>query len=137
MSGAQTPSDCWLEHRVSYGEVDQMGYLYYGEYLHLFERVRSKFIRDHGMSYGDVEQRGVILPVREAGVRYRVPARYDELIRIKAWIEKWGRASIRFAYEVWDTDRTILKATGFTEHACADKSGKPVRVPDWLRELFD
>lgn len=128
--------DCWLEHRVSYGEVDQMGYLYYGEYLHLFERARSKFIRDQGMSYAEVEERGILLPVREAACRYRYPSRYDDAIWIRVWVEKWGRASVRFGYEVWDPDRTTVRVTGHTEHACADKSGKPIRIPDWLRERF-
>ncbi len=130
------PNDCWLEHRVSYGEVDQMGYLYYGEYLHLFERARGKFIRESGMSYAEVEERGVLFPVREAHVRYRNPARYDELIMIRCWIHEWRKASFYFSYEVWDESRTELKATGTTGHACADKSGKPIRIPDWLRGLF-
>ena len=136
MSVEHVPGECWYEHRVSYGETDQMGYFYYGEYLHLFERARSKFIRDHGMSYSEVERRGLILPVREAACRYRIPARYDEAIWVHVRVEKWGRASVRFAYEVRDAERETLKATGYTEHACADMDGKPVRVPEWLRQLF-
>ena len=68
----------WFSHRVSYGETDTMGVLYYAEYLHIFERARSEYIRALGMSYADVERRGVYLPVREAECRYRSPAHYDE-----------------------------------------------------------
>ena len=71
--------DVWLAHRVSYGETDTMGYLYYAEYLHLFERSRSEYIREMGMSYAEVERLGIMLPVREAQCRYRRPARYDDL----------------------------------------------------------
>lgn len=58
-----------MPHRVSYGETDTMGVLYYAEYLHLFERARSAYIRSCGMSYADVEKKGIILP----GARGPVP----------------------------------------------------------------
>ena len=128
--------DSWYVHRVSYGETDQMGYLYYGEYLHLFERARSQFIRERGMSYVEVERRGVWLPVREAGCRYRIPARYDDEIHIRCGIDQWRRASVHFIYEVRDAAREVVMTTGFTEHACAGPDGRPKRIPDWLRELF-
>jgi hypothetical protein len=61
--------DFWFSHRVSYGETDSMGVLYYAEYLHIFERARNQFIRDRGLSYAMVEERGLFLPVREARCR--------------------------------------------------------------------
>lgn len=130
-------SSCWYRHFVSYGETDTMGVLYYAEYLHIFERSRSFFIREHGMSYAEVEQRGIILPVREAQCRYRVPVRFDDEILVHVGITQWKRASMTFSYEVMNRDRTVLHATGMTEHAAVDATGRPVRVPDWLRELFD
>lgn len=126
----------WLAHRVSYGETDTMGYLYYGEYFHLFERSRSHFIREAGMSYADVEKKGIMLPVRESGCRYRHPSRYDDLIHIRVGITEWRRASLKFAYEVWDEGREQLRATGFTQHASASLEGRPVPIPDWLRSLW-
>ena len=72
----------WFTHRISYGETDTMGVLYYAEYLHIFERARSEFIRACGMSYRDVEEKDIILPVREAQCRYRSPARYDDLVQV-------------------------------------------------------
>jgi len=124
-------------HFVSYGETDTMGVLYYAEYLHIFERARSFFIREHGMSYAEVERRGIILPVREASCRYRAPVRFDDEIQVLTGISEWKRVSIRFAYEVWNKDRTVLHATGMTEHASVNPEGKPVRVPDWLKGLFE
>lgn len=128
--------DCWYPHFISYGETDAMGVVYHAEYLHLFERARSKFIRESGMSYREAEERGIMLPVREASCRYRVPIVYDQEILVHAGIEQWGRASVDFTYEIWNRDKTILHATGVTGHACTDKSGKPVRIPDWLKEMF-
>ncbi|WP_461209212.1 acyl-CoA thioesterase [Desulfocurvus sp. DL9XJH121] len=135
MSDFPTP-DCWLEHRVSYGETDAMKVVYYGEYLHYFERARGLFIREHGMSYATVEERGIYLPIRESHVRHRRPVVYDALILIRTGISDWGRASVKFGYEIWNETRETLHATGWTEHACVNAEGRPVRVPDWLKELF-
>ncbi|GFH62342.1 MAG: thioesterase family protein [Candidatus Desulfovibrio kirbyi] len=126
----------WMPHRVSYGETDTMGVLYYAEYLHLFERIRSEYIRQCGMSYADVEKKGIFLPVREARCRYRAPARYDDLVRIRAASE-WGRASLRFVYEIWNEDKTRLLAEGMTQHALVNAQSRPVAVPDWFRQLFN
>jgi len=127
----------WYKHFVSYGETDTMGVLYYAEYLHIFERARSLYIRERGMSYAVVEERGIILPVREAQCRYRVPVRFDDEIYVRTGIETWKRASMKFIYEVWNKDKSILHATGMTEHAAVNKEGRPVRIPEWLKELFD
>ena len=128
--------DIWAAHRVSYGETDAMGVLYYAEYLHIFERARSEFIRSRGMSYAEVERRGVILPVREANCRYRSPARYDDLIWVQTAITEWGRASVVFSYEIRNEDKSGILTTGFTQHAVVSPSGKPVAVPEWLKRLF-
>lgn len=137
MPGDAFPTpEAWLDHRVSYGETDTMQQAYYGEYLHFFERARGLFIRERGMSYAEVERRGVLLPVREASCRYRRPTRYDDLIRVRIGVAKWGGASVTFVYEVWDEAREHLMAEGRTQHACVGPDFKPVRVPAWLKELF-
>ena len=129
-------NDTWLAHRVSYGETDMMGLVYYAEYLHYFERARSECIRSRGMSYTVVEERGVMLPVREARCRYRSPARFDDLVWIRTGISEWGRASLTFVYEIRDEGRERLLADGMTQHACVNREGRPVPVPAWLRELM-
>ncbi len=114
-----------------------MGYVYYAEYLHLFERARSEYIREAlGMSYAEIERRGICLPVREASCRYRRPARYDDLIFIRTGIRDTGRASVTFVYAVTDSERKTLMAEGMTQHACADMQGKPTRMPQWFRDLL-
>ncbi|MDR3361452.1 MAG: acyl-CoA thioesterase [Desulfovibrio sp.] len=127
----------WMPHRVSYGETDTMGVLYYAEYLHLFERVRSEYIRQCGMSYAEVEKKGILLPVREAYCRYRSSARYDDLVQMCVAVSEWGRASLRFVYEIWNEDKTRLLAEGMTQHALVNDKGRPVAVPDWFRQLLD
>ena len=126
----------WHTHRVSYGETDTMGVLYYAEYMHIFERARSSLIRASGMSYSKVEAMGIYLPVREAYCRYRAPARYDDLTNVRVWISTWGRASVTFSYEFFAEDKQTLLATGMTQHACVDKTGRPVSVPVWLKDAL-
>lgn len=135
MDGFPVP-EIWLAHRVSYGETDMMGVVYYAEYLHFFERARSEFIRSRGMGYATVEERGIILPVREARCRYRSPAKFDDLLQVRAGISEWGRASLTFVYEIRDEGRNGLLADGMTQHACINPQGKPVPVPDWLKDLL-
>lgn len=125
---------CWLKHRVSYGETDAMGVVYYANYLHLFERGRSELIRSLGLSYVEVEEQGFFLPVREAQCRYLAPARYDQIIFIRTELSARTRASLSFAYEITDETRELVLARGMTQHAVVDASGKPVRVPTWLAE---
>jgi len=126
----------WHQHRVSYGETDAMGVLYYAEYLHIFERSRNTFIRERGFSYKEVEAKGFFLPVREAQCRYRSPARYDDTLYVKTGISEWGRASMTFAYELHDAAKSRILATGITQHACVNAAGRPVAIPQWLKNLI-
>jgi len=111
--------------------------MYYAEYLHLFERARSEYIRELGMGYAEVEKKGVILPVREAKCRYRSPARYDDLVLIRAGISETGRASLRFVYEIWNDDKTRLLSEGMTQHALVNRDGRPIPMPEWFRALLE
>ncbi|MBQ9537589.1 MAG: acyl-CoA thioesterase [Desulfovibrionaceae bacterium] len=124
----------YLPHRVSYGETDTMGFVYYAEYLHYFERARSAYIRQCGLSYAEIEKRDIFLPVREANCRYKRPARYDDLIYIGIAISEWGRASLRFVYEIVDANQELY-TTGMTQHALINKAGKLQAVPAWFKDL--
>ncbi len=79
--------DAWFHLHVSYGETDSAGVVYYGEYMHWFERARSQLIRDRGMSYAEIEKRGILLPVLKAEARYLRPARYDEQVAVRCAVD--------------------------------------------------
>jgi acyl-CoA thioester hydrolase len=123
--------------RVIYGDTDQMGVVYYANYLRYFEFGRSEYIRAHGRSYRDVEQSGARLPVIEAHLDYRASARYDDLLLIRTRVEQMRRASVRFTYEVLREGEDQLLCTGHTVHACVGLDGKPVRIPPLLHELLE
>jgi len=122
-------------HRVSYGETDAMGVVYYSNYLHWFEMARSTYIRERGIGYAEIEARGVYLPVTEAWCKYLHPCRFDELIYIRAAISDWGKASFTFKYEVLGPDQDRVHTLGRTEHVCMGPNERPVRVPAWLKEM--
>ncbi len=123
------------EIRVIYGDTDQMGVVYYANYLRWFEAGRTEFLRAKGLSYSDFEAREkLILPVAEAGVSYLQPARYDDRVEIETRLASTRRASARFEYAV--RRGPDLLATGFTVHACVDAAGRIRRLPgDFLARL--
>jgi len=118
--------------RVIYGDTDQMGVVYYANYLRYFEAARNEFIRAKGLRYRDFEEAfSLMLPVAEASVRYKAPARYDDLITVEASITEARRASARFEYRILREDGRLL-ATGHTVHACVDLAGRVQRLPQAL-----
>lgn len=121
-----------LQYRVPYADTDQMGFVYYANFLVYFERSRNEILRDLGIPYVELEERGVILPVLEAHCEYRLPAKYDDILKIVGWGEIVGKARIKCHAEVWRGEE--LLASGYTVHACLDKKTlRPVRVPS---EIF-
>ena len=119
--------------RVIYGDTDQMGVVYYANYLRYFEAGRNEYIRAKGLRYRDFEERfGLRLPVADAGVSYKQPARYDDLLDVEITIAEVRRASARFEYRIL-REGTLL-ATGHTVHACVDLEGRLRRFPAELLE---
>ncbi len=119
--------------RVIYGDTDQMGIVYYANYLRFFEVGRNEYIRAKGLTYRDFEERFALrLPVAEAQVSYRTPARYDDVLAVETSIADVKRASARFVYRLVRGGEEI--ASGHTLHACVDLEGRIQRMP---KELLD
>ena len=119
--------------RVIYGDTDQMGVVYYANYLRYFEAARNEFIRAKGLRYRDFERElRLMLPVVEAGVQYQRPARYDDLLTIEIAITEVKRASARFGYRVLRDGELLV--TGHSVHACVDLDGRIQRMPKELVE---
>jgi acyl-CoA thioester hydrolase len=117
--------------RVIYGDTDQMGVVYYANYLRFFEAGRTEFLRAKGMTYRDFEEQSRLqLPVVEASVSYKLPARYDDLLTVETALDEVRRASARFGYRVLRGEDLI--ATGHTVHACVGLDGKVQRMPQDL-----
>jgi acyl-CoA thioester hydrolase len=121
-----------MEHeiRVIFGDTDQMGVVYYANYLRFFESSRAAYWRSLGKSYKDLEAWGIALPVIEAHVSYKRPALYEDLLSVHVELSELRGASLRFAYRV--TRAGELLADGYTRHAVIGSDGKPKRVPEAL-----
>ena len=116
------------ELRVRYSETDQMGVVYNANHFVWFEIARTEFCRFHGMSYKDWESKGVYLPVVEAHCRYKIPARYDDMLELYCAMptEYSSRRSVFFEYLLYkkEIERKTLLAEGWTRHAITDESGR-------------
>lgn len=125
-----------FEIRVRYGDTDQMGWVYYGNYLRWFEIGRAEMMRALGRSYREVEDEdGVLLPVLDARCCYFHGARYDERVVIETGVLDVGRATLRFGYRILGEDGTCC-AMGYTEHCVVTRDAKPVRPPAELSALL-
>jgi len=122
--------------RVIYGDTDQMGVVYYANYLRFFEGARGHFIRNRGLSYGEIERRGILLPVLEATVRYLKSARYDDVLLVHL-SHTHTRVKIRFDYKVHRQSDDAVLALGHTVHVCVGPELKPTRAPDWLLQALE
>jgi acyl-CoA thioester hydrolase len=122
------------EIRVRYGETDQMGYLYYGNYALYYEVGRTDAIRKLGFTYKELEEQGVMMPVAEMQTKYIRPAYYDDLITVKTILKELPpQHKIQFHTELYNEKGELLNV-GITTLAFIDAQTKRrSQMPDALR----
>jgi acyl-CoA thioester hydrolase len=121
--------------RVRYAETDQMGVVYYANYLVWMEVGRAEYCRASGGRYRDMEvEDGIRLAVVEAHCRYLHPARYDQEIAVQTRIANASRRGVEFQYEIQDAQSGRELASGETRHLFLGAGMKPVKLPEkyWL-----
>jgi acyl-CoA thioester hydrolase len=123
--------------RVRYAETDQMRYVYYGNYAQYFEVGRVEFLRSRGLSYKDLEVEGVMMPVVELRIRYKRPAKYDDLLTIRSQVAALTDKRVVFTQEVFSESNKLL-TEGTVELAFIDsRTMRPINCPPHLREVFN
>ena len=123
--------------RVRYAETDQMGVVYYANYLVWMEVGRVELCRACGFNYRDMEgEDGVLLAVAEANCRYAAPARYDDEVTVKTWIEAANPRMVTFGYEMRLVEGDRKLATGFTRHIFLSRDLRPARLPRRYFAMF-
>ena len=122
--------------RVIYGDTDNMGQAYYGNYFRWFEIGRSEMFRSLGLSYKAVEENGIFLPVSEAHCKYTRPAKYDDILVIETSLDTNIKAGLKFDYKIYKEDGKTLLARGYTKHPCIDQDGKIVRPPAFIKKII-
>jgi acyl-CoA thioester hydrolase len=120
-----------IEIRVRYAETDRMGLLHHANYLIYFEQARTELLRAVGACYKELEDQGYLLVLTKVEVRYKRPARYDDVLRIRTTVERATSVRIDHRYEVYCEGN--LLAEGSTTLACVDRTGRPQALPDFLR----
>jgi acyl-CoA thioester hydrolase len=118
--------------RVRYAETDRMGLLHHANYLVYFEQARTELLRTQGYTYKDLEDRGFLLVLTKVEVRYKRPALYDDVLTIRAIVERTTAVRIDHRYEVL-REKTLI-AEGSSTLACIDREGRPQALPDFLRD---
>src|SRR5437667_5787851 len=118
--------------RVRYAETDRMGLLHHANYLVYFEQGRTELLRSLGVAYKDLEDQGYLLVLAKAEVRYRSPARYDDLLTLRTTVVRTTTVRIDHRYELF-RDGTLV-AEGSTTLACVDREGRVQALPKTLKE---
>lgn len=124
-----------FQHRVTYSDCTAGNHVYYARYLDLFEAARGEFFRQTGVSVREWQDQGFIFPALECRLRYKLPARYDDLLAIQVWLTELGRLRLSFGYRATNQDGALaLEAETF--HVCTGLDEKPKRAPKELLQAF-
>jgi len=129
------PVEYEYSHRVTYSDCTVGNHIYYGRYLDLLEAARGGFFRQTSTSLLQWQERGFIFPVIECRLRYKHPARYDDLLAIKLRVNRAEGVRVGFGYHVFNQDAfLILEAE--THHVCTSLADKLCRLPPDLRSTL-
>jgi acyl-CoA thioester hydrolase len=117
--------------RVRYAETDRMGLLHHANYLVYFEQGRTELLRAQGIAYKELEDQGYLLVITRVQVRYRSPARYDEILTLRTTVVRTTLVKIEHRYELLRDG--LLLAEGETTLGCVGRDGKVQQLPEFLR----
>ena len=121
-----------VQIRVRYAETDRMGFLHHANYLVYFEQARTELLRERGLTYKDMEDLGFLLALTKVEVKYRRPAKYDDLLTIRTTVTRTTMVRIEHRYEVYRGGE--LLAEGSSTLASIDRAGQVQALPDWFLE---
>lgn len=127
--------------RVRYADTDKMQFVYNGKYLEYLEVGRTELLRNSGLPYSLLEAEGYQLPLIEAGLKYKNPAFYDDILLIEATLNELDTAKVHIKYKITRESNGDLISTGFTTHMfIRTQNKKPTKPPkqyiDALRKYF-
>lgn len=122
--------------RARYGETDQMGYVYYGNYASYYEVARVESLRQLGLSYRELEKMGVMMPVIENHSRFLAPAVYDEQLKIITTVRTKPSVRIKFEYEIFNEHNNLIHSGETLLVFVNIKSGRPCRPPEVFENVL-
>ncbi|MGN6641863.1 MAG: acyl-CoA thioesterase [Verrucomicrobiota bacterium] len=119
------------DHRVAYAECTVGNHIYYGRYLDVLESARGEFFRHLGATFLQLQQQDTIFPVIECRLRYKAPARYDDVLTTELWLTQIDRVRLNFAFRILNQTNTLI-LEGETHHVCTGLNEKLKRLPEEL-----
>ena len=123
-----------ISFRVRYGETDQMGVVYHGNYPQYLEMGRVEWLRTLGISYKEMEENGIILPVISLQLNYKKSAIYDDLLTVRTILRKRPQVRIEFDYEIYNEKKELLAEANTVLAFMDSKNNKPLRCPEYILE---
>ena len=123
--------------RVRYAETDRMGYAYHGHYAEYFEIARTDWCREIGLSYKEIEDKGILMPVMELNIQYRLPAFYDDMLHFRVYLKNMPGWRMTMEAESFN-EAQKLTARYRAELGFVNKANmKPIRVPDFIYQSIE
>lgn len=126
-----------IQIRVRYGETDQMGVVYHGNYALYLEMGRIEWLRKLGISYKNMEESGVMLPVVSLSINYKKSAVYDDVINVKTQLKNLPTARIEFEYEITNKKGDILTTANTTLVFIDMKTNRPIKAPKYILDAIN
>ncbi len=123
--------------RPRYGEVDQMGYVYHGNYVNYFHQARTELMREMRIEDSKLEAQQVMMPVISMNLQYHRPAGYDELLTIHTIIAEEPITRLNFQFEARNEQNQLVCSANSTVVFVDSKTRKPMRIPEFVKEKFD
>jgi acyl-CoA thioester hydrolase len=118
--------------RVRYGETDQMGVVYHGNYAQFLEVARVEWLRSIDISYKKMEEEGVMLPVVNLNINFKKPAIYDEVLSIKTKLREKPGLKITIDQEIYNANGDLLTASEITLVFVNMITKRPMLCPEHL-----
>ncbi|MFN0220819.1 MULTISPECIES: acyl-CoA thioesterase [Paenibacillus] len=112
-----------------------MGVVYHANYLTWFEIGRTEMIRSLGMPYHALEDRGLLLPLTDAELKFRLPAKYDDWITIRVRVSAYSNLRLTFACEIKRGEELLV--TGETKHVWVNRDWRPTRIDKEAPDLYE
>lgn len=127
-----------FERVVKYYETDQMGVVHHSNYIRWFEEARVEFMRNAGISYKTMEDEGIQIPVVTVSCKYKSPAKFDDTVIVRTWINKFNGIVVEIAYEVIDKESGEVRVTGDSSHCFVnDKTFKPINLRREREDIYN
>ena len=126
-----------ISFRVRYGETDQMGVVYHGNYPQYLEMGRVEWLRTLGISYKEMEENGIILPVISLRLNFKKSAIYDDLLTVRTILLKRPQVRIEFDYEIYNEKKELLAEANTVLAFMNTTNNKPIRCPEYILERLN